>query len=580
MAGGYVVEQDIEVPMRDGTVLRADLYRPLGDRPFPALLMRTPYDKSGAIDVGGGPDERRATAAGYAMVRMDVRGRYRSDGDFVPFEHEADDGYDTVEWVAAQPWCDGNVGMIGGSYVGYTQWAAASRRPPHLRAIAPVVATSDLHDFWIYEGGAPSLWFNLSWVFAALGPDITMRRFPGDADRLARAITATDRLGDHLPHVPGAIGPALVDAGWDAIYRTWIEHPERDAYWRSLSPRESWPVIEVPSLNTAGWFDCFVGGSLANFTGMTASGATEAARSGTQLIVGPWRHASPLLGDPAGDSAFGIGSAGAALDMASIQLRFFDRWVKGIADANATDAPVRLFVMGTNVWRDEPAWPLSRAVVTDHFLRSGGRANSLHGDGVLSLEAPPAGELADTFVSDPNDPVPTRGGNLCCHQVVLEPGQFDQRAIEERDDVLVYSTAPLPADLEVTGPVTLTVFVSSTAPDFDVTAKLVDVFPDGEARNLCEGITRARYRLGTDRAVLLPPGEVAEITVDLVATANVFRAGHRIRLEVAASNWPRFDRNPQTGGPIAGETDLRAARQTVFHDADRPSRVRLPVVPA
>jgi putative CocE/NonD family hydrolase len=265
--------------------------------------------------------------------------------------------------------------------------------------------------------------------------------------------------------------------------------------------------------------------------------------------------------------------------MAGIQLRFFDRWVRGMTDA-APEARVRLFVMGTNVWRDEEAWPLARAVVTDHYLRSGGRANALDGDGLLSTDAPPAGELPDTFVSDPNDPVPTRGGNLCCWQTVVEPGSFDQRDIEARDDVLIYSTPPLAADLEVTGPVTLTVFVSSTAPDFDVTAKLVDVWPDGLARNLCEGITRARYRHGTDHEELLTTGDIAEITVDLIATSNVFKAGHRIRLEVAASNWPRFDRNSQTGGPIAGETELRPARQTVHHDAAHPSRLRLPIVPS
>ena len=228
MAGGFTMERDVEVPMRDGTILRADIYRPLGAGPFPALLMRTPYDKSGGMDIGGGPDERRATAAGYVMVRMDVRGRYRSDGEFVPFEHEADDGYDTVEWVAAQPWCNGNVGMIGGSYVGYTQWSTATRRPPHLRAIAPVVATSDLHDFWIYEGGAPSLWFNMSWMFAALGPDITMRRYPGDADRLARAITRHRRAGRPSPPHPGRHRSRSWSSGWDDLYRTWVEHPERD----------------------------------------------------------------------------------------------------------------------------------------------------------------------------------------------------------------------------------------------------------------------------------------------------------------------------------------------------------------
>ncbi len=578
MAGGFRMERDVAVPMRDGTILRADVYLPDGDGPFPALLQRTPYDKTSAIDVSGGPDERRATAAGYAVVRQDTRGRYASDGVFVPFEHEADDGYDAVEWVAAQPWCDGNVGMFGGSYVGYTQWTAASRRPPHLRAIAPIVATSDLHDHWIYEGGAPSLWFNMSWMLAALGPDITTRRFPGDADRLARLIEATDLLADHLPRTPGAIDPALEDAGLAEAYRTWIEHPTRDAYWMALSPRESWAAIEVPSLNVAGWFDCFVGGSFANFTGMSDTGGSAAAREGQRLIVGPWRHAFPLLADPAGQAVFGINASGTGIDMAGIQLRFFDRWVRGRTDL-PTEPRVKLFVMGANAWRDEEAWPLARAVPTDHHLRSGGRANGLDGDGWLSTDAAPADELPDTFVSDPNDPVPTRGGNLCCWQTVLEPGAFDQRDVEARDDVLVYSTPPLESAIEVTGPVALTVFVSSTAPDFDVTAKLVDVWPDGRTRNLCEGITRARYRDGTAQEKPLAAGSVAEISVDLIATSNVFQAGHRIRLEVAASNWPRFDRNPQTGGPIAGATDLRAARQTVFHDAAHPSRLRLSIVP-
>jgi putative CocE/NonD family hydrolase len=580
MAGGYGMERGIEMLMRDDTVLRADVYRPIGDGPFPALLMRTPYDRSLPIDPAGGPDALRATEAGYALIVQDTRGRFGSDGDFVPFEHEADDGYDSVEWVAAQAWCDGDVGMLGGSYVGYTQWTAASRRPPHLRAIAPLLATSDLHDYWIYEGGAPSLWFNQSWMLAALGPDASRRQSFDDAERADRLVHAIDRLDDHLPPTPGAVDASLIDAGIAGLYQTWLDHPERDDYWRALSPRESHTTIETPSLNVAGWYDCFIGGSLANYTGMTQHGGSEAARAGTRLIVGPWRHAMPLLGDPAGNASFGLASSGAGIDMSGIQLRFMDRWVMGIETTEgAEEAPVKLFIMGANVWRDEPAWPLERAVVTDYHLRSDGRANSLQGDGRLELGRPSAGESPDTFVSDPADPVPTRGGNLCCHQVVVEPGAFDQREIEARDDVLVYSTAPLAGDVEVTGPVSLSVFVSSTAPDFDVTAKLVDVHPDGTARNLCEGIRRVRYREGTDHEKLLTPGEIARIEVDLIATANLFRAGHRIRLEVAASNWPRFDRNPQTGGVIAGSTELRPARQKVFHDAARPSYLRVSIVP-
>ena len=297
-------------------------------------------------------------------------------------------------------------------------------------------------------------------------------------------------------------------------------------------------------------------------------------------MVGPWRHAQPLLADPAGDATYGLASGAGQMGLVGMQLAFFDRWLRGAEPPTASDdPPVRLFILGEDRWRDEAAWPLARAVATDFFLRSGGSANSSHGDGRLDIVAPDAEEPADSFRADPADPVPTIGGNLCCWQIVNEPGSFDQRGVEERQDVLVYSTAPLEADLEVTGPVALRVFVSSEAPDFDVTAKLLDVRPDGRAFNLAEGIRRVRYRDGTDWPVLLPVGEVAEIEVDLIATANLFRAGHRIRLEVAASNWPRFDANPQTGAAADSGSQPRVARHTVHHDAAHRSRLVLPVVP-
>ena len=565
-----VVERDVPATMRDGTVLRADVYRPAEGGPHPVLLSRLPYDKSLPVSVGVMPDPLKATAAGYVFALQDTRGRFASDGEFEPFTHEADDGYDSVEWAAAQPWSNGEVGMIGGSYIGYTQWMAASTVPPHLRAIAPIVATSDLHDAWIGEGGAASLWFNISWLLAALGPDMVARHAPDDKAREDRLIEAIDHMAEHLPALPGKVDQALDDAFVGDIYRRWLAHPDRDAFWRSLSPREAHPRIDVPAFNVAGWYDVFLGGSLENFCGMRTHGATAASREGQRLVVGPWRHAAPMLADPGGDVMFGLKSGGASLDLATLQLRFFDRWLKGIEPDPANDAPVRLFVMGTDQWRDEAEWPLARAVPTDYYFRA---------DGGLTTGRPEADEAPNTFTADPNDPVPTLGGNLCCWQLVHPPGAFDQREIEARDDVVVYSTELLPEDVEVTGPLVAQVFVASTARDFDVTAKLVDVAPDGFARNVAEGIRRARYRHGTERPVELPPGEVAEIEVDLMATSNVFLAGHRIRIEIAASNWPRFDRNPQTGGVIAEATELCPARQTVFHDAARPSRIVLPVVP-
>jgi len=575
-----VVDRDVEAQMRDGTILRADVYRPAVPGPVPTLLMRTPYDRSQPMAVGANPDPLSATARGYAVVMQDVRGRYGSDGRFVPFVHEANDGYDTVEWLAAQPWCDGNVGMYGTSYVGYTQWMAASQQPPHLRAIAPVVATSDLHDHWVYEGGAQSLWFDVSWLMVSLGPDLLEKLLPGDTARAARLTAAIDHMGDHVPASQGAVPPVFDDAQSADIYRTWLAHPERDDFWKALSPREAHSRIQVPVFNSAGWFDVFIGGSLANHAGMTGPAATAAARGGSRLVVGPWRHAQPLLADPAGQVTYGLGSTAGGMDLVGLQMAFFDRWLRG-ADAPAPEAdpPVRLFILGEDRWRSEEAWPLARAVSTDYHLRSSGAANSLGGDGRLDVAAPAADEPADTFLADPRDPVPTIGGNLCCWQIVNEPGSFDQRGVEEREDVLVYSTPPLTADLEVTGPVRLRVFVSSEAPDFDVTAKLMDVRPDGRAFNLAEGIRRVRYRNGTDHAEPLPVGEVADIEVDLIATANLFRAGHQIRLEVAASNWPRFDANPQTGAAAAAGSTPRVARHTVHHDAAHPSRLVLPVVP-
>lgn len=575
-----VVDRDVEATMRDGTILRADVYRPAEGGPFPTLLMRTPYDRSLPLAVGAIPDPLTATARGYAVALQDVRGRYGSDGVFVPFVHEAEDGYDTVEWVASQGWSDGNVGMIGPSYVGYTQWMAAAQQPPHLRAISPIVATSDLHDFWVYEGGAQSLWFDVSWLMVSLGPEVLAKRRPDDAARAERLVAAIDHMADHVPAVQSAMPPIFEDALSADIYRMWLDHPERDEFWKALSPRESHARIQVPIFNTAGWFDVFIGGSLANHIGMNGGGGSEDARSGSRMVVGPWRHAQPLLADPAGDMVYGLGSTAIGMDLVGMQLQFFDRWLRGtVVPAPDDDPPVRLFILGEDRWRSEAAWPLARAVPTDFHLRSGGAANSATGDGRLDLVAPDVHEPADSFLADPADPVPTVGGNLCCWQMVNEPGSFDQRGVEDRMDVLVYSTDPLAADTEVTGPVTLRVFVSSEAPDLDVTAKLLDVRPDGQAFNLAEGIRRVRYRNGTDRAMLLPVGEVAEVEVDLIATANLFRAGHRIRLEVAASNWPRFDANPQTGTAPGAAARPNVARHTVHHDATHPSRLILPLVP-
>jgi putative CocE/NonD family hydrolase len=296
-----------------------------------------------------------------------------------------------------------------------------------------------------------------------------------------------------------------------------------------------------------------------------------------RLIIGPWFH-SIMWPSIAGEVDYGVRAQGLAIDLEGIILRWFDHWLKGIDTGMLQEPPVKLFVMGENVWRDEQEWPLARARYTTYYFHSGGRANTRHGDGVLSVESP-GHEPADYYLYDPRHPVPTRGGALCCWEAAVPGGAFDQRAVEERPDVLVYSTPPLPQAVEVTGPIVVTLWASSSAIDTDFTAKLVDVEPSGYARNLTDGIIRARYRQTTARPTLIEPEKVYEYTIDLWATSNLFKAGHRIRVEVSSSNFPRFDRNPNTGRPFGQDAELRPAAQTIWHDADHPSHIVLPIVP-
>jgi putative CocE/NonD family hydrolase len=574
------VEVNLPVPMRDGTVLYADLYRPASGGPWPTLLTRTPYDKSALGSVAYSLDPLRAAQAGYAVVVQDTRGRYASEGEFYAFRHEAADGYDTVEWCAAQPWSSDKVGMFGRSYVGLTQWQAALAQPPHLAAIIPTITAADYHEGWTYQGGAFCLGFNLSWALNALASDTLWRqrgRLP-DFDRLwARQTSAIDSMSAGFAHLPLAEYPELQLADCARYYFDWLAHADDDDYWHALNVADRHHQIAVPALNVGGWYDIFLGGTLANYQGMRENGATTEAREGQRLLVGPWLHSSPFT-NLVGEVDFGRMSAQKAIDFDGTCLRFFDRWLKGLPNGVDQDAPVRLFVMGANTWRDEYEWPLARTRYTRYYLHSGGQANSLGGDGSLGPEAP-ADEPPDQFVYDPRDPVPTRGGGLCCYPAAVAPGAFDQRAIEARPDVLVYTTPPLLRDLEVTGPVTATLFAASNAPDTDFTAKLVDVAPDGFARNLTDGIIRARYRESKTGGKPIQPGQVYEYTIDLWATSNQFRAGHRVRLEISSSNFPRFDRNPNTGHPFGQSSALVPARQTIYHDPERPSCVVLPVIP-
>jgi putative CocE/NonD family hydrolase len=562
------VERDVSAKMRDGVTLRADIYRPDAEGKFPVLLQRTPYNKSSwSMNFA-----YLAATRGYIVVIQDVRGRYTSEGDWYPFIHEAEDGYDTVEWVAALPYSNGKVGMFGGSYVGATQMLAATAHPPHLAGICPVDTASNYHDGWTYQGGAFEQWFDESWA-SALAQDTLNRSVQKSTNA---------RIGeDVLPlttyplfNLPAA---GVVNASTPSLapyFLDWLTHPAYDDYWKRLNLEDHYPDIRVPALHIAAWYDIFLGGSLRNFAGLKARAATEEARNGQCLLVTIGGHAGG--GRKIGDLDFGPEAAKYEEDDPT--LRWYDFLFKGMQNDFATGMPVTIFVMGSNQWRQEDDWPLARAKTTKYFLHSQGSANSSRGNGSLSTSAP-ASEPADKFTYDPGKPVPTTGGPLCCDAVHLAPGPKDQRAVEERDDVLSYSTPPLEHDLEVTGPVRLEIFASSSAVDTDFTAKLVDVYPDGSAINITEGILRAKYRDSQETPTLLTPGKVYSLAIDLWATSNVFRAGHRIRLEISSSNFPRFDRNLNTGESAATSAKWASATNTILHDAAHPSALLLPVVP-
>ena len=469
-----IVERDVPATMRDGMVLRADIYRPKADGKFPVLLTRTPYDKRSEESFG-----LLAAARGYVVVAQDVRGRYASQGEWYTFKYESQDGYDTVEWAAALPYSNGKVGMFGGSYVGATQMLAAISSPPHLAGILPVVTASNYHENWTYQGGALAQWFDQSWT-TGLAENTFDRRMGREsyASRWDTKLPLTD-----YPLLDLGITTGLAD-----YYQDWLAHPNYDDYWKQVSIEEHHSQITVPALHVAAWYDLFQDGSLQNYMGIKAHGGSEAARTGQRLLVIVGGHAG--YGPMIGEVDFGKDSV---FDEPAVILRWYDYLLKGIDNGMGAEKPVKLFVMGSNTWREEDEWPLARARETRYYLHSSGKANTLSGDGALSTAAP-ATEAPDKYIYDPADPAPTRGGPLCCDGVHEPAGAFDQRPVENREDVLVYTTPAFHQDTEVTGPITLDVYVSSSAVDTDFTGKVMDVSPNGFARNLTEGILRARYR--------------------------------------------------------------------------------------
>ncbi len=569
------VELNVPIKMRDGIITRCDVYRPKKAGRYPVALERTPYDKSFTTYSSLGLRPLRAVSRGYAVVIQDVRGRYASDGEFDPLRHEMNDGYDSVEWCASQPWSDGKVGMFGGSYVGATQWLAAASGAPHLACIVPYVTASNYYEEWFYRGGALQLSFVEAWCLDSFSATELLRK--GKPAQAEKMMNIMDRMDEEafkffpIREIPIFRGNA------DYFY-DWVSHPEQDEYWEKINLENHHNKIGVPAFSIGGWYDIFLQGTINNFSRMKKMGKTADSRK-QKLLLGPWMHwgRAPWMDKLVGDVDFGHMASHVTIDMEGMILDWYDRWMK--EDGKRQDeSPIRIFVMGDNVWRDENEWPLARTKHANFYIHSGGSANTLEGDGSLDDDQP-GDEKKDRFVYDPLDPAPTIGGALCCSTTHAPGGPYDQTPIEKRKDVLIYSTPPLKKAIEVTGPVIMKLFASTSAGDTDFTAKLVDVWPCGFAQQLTQGIIRARYRESRKKAKLIEPGRVYEYAIDVWSTSNAFRKGHQIRLEVSSSNFPHFDRNMNTSRPVAQERRPVVAVQHVYHDKAHPSHLVLPIIP-
>jgi putative CocE/NonD family hydrolase len=557
--------------MPDGVVLRADIYRPDDTARHPVLLARLPYNKDLSLITLSLLSPVRAAKHGYAVVLQDTRGRFKSEGNFIPFADDAQDGADTIAWCADQVWSSGQVGMFGASYYGATQWLAATAKPSALKAMVPTITSSGYHEGWTYQGGAFQQGFIQFWT-AGLAVETLGRlsQAPGDArGKLYGTIFGMHDAYQQLPLNDFSLAgvPGLMD-----YYREWLSHPSQDGYWEKWRIESKYADMDVPALHIGGWYDIFLEGTLRNYVGMRHHAKSAQTRQQQRLFVGPWLHG--LFDRVVGEVDFGPSVLLDAVNLGGMHLKWFDHCLRGEPDSSA---PVRIFVMGTNVWRNENEWPLARAVPTPYYLASQGRANSLRGDGRL-LSQPADEQTSDTFLYDPERPVPSWGG-CTLFPGAQSAGPRDQRSVEERDDVLVYTSAPLSQPTEVTGPIEAVIFAATDGPDTDFTAKLVAVAADGRALNLCDGILRARYRSGLSQPELLEPGKVYEYRIQLGSTSFVFAPGECIRLEVSSSNFPRFDRNLNTGGALGLESEGRPAVQRVLHGGAYPSHLVLPLIP-
>ncbi|HEX5369971.1 MAG TPA: CocE/NonD family hydrolase [Dehalococcoidia bacterium] len=597
----FTLHSDFMMPMRDGVRLATDLYLPDGSTEhLPALLLRTPYSKTQTPAAGraGNADFGAYFAKrGYAVVVQDVRGRYASEGEWGFLGHDAEDGVDTCAWIGAQAWSNGKVGMWGTSYPGGTQYAVAMAGAPELATIIPVDAVSNMGHQGVRNAGAFELRF-WNWVYTG-GNDITWAGKPGATDAL-REMSANRR--HYLMNLP--IRPGTTPLKHAPEYERWLveamEHGCNDAFWEQngiIDHPERFK--DIPVYLVGGWYDSWAGNTSANYQVLS-----QRLTSPVYLIMGPWIHGQQAM-HAHGQAEFGADAAIA--DQLDWRRQWFDCWLKGAETAVGNKppfaTPVRIFVMGTGdgrmtpngllnhggSWRDEQEWPLARRIETPYYL---------HGDGSLSTVAPRETDSSTTYDFDPRDPVPSIGGNVSSADGILVQGAYDQRGGEHiwnwtqpvplsaRRDVLVFQSEPLEGDLEVTGEIEVRLWASSSAVDTDFTAKLIDVYPasadypGGFDLNLEDGIVRARFRDSLTEERLMQPGEVYEFTIRLYPTSNVFKRGHRIRVDISSSNFPRFDVNPNSGEALNQHRRLVVATNTVYHDAARPSHIVLPVIPA
>lgn len=561
---------NVSIPMRDGAQLYADIYRPDDEKPYPAIVNRTPYLKDSLGAVSGYIHATRLAAQGYNVVIQDVRGTGYSDGVCDPAGHQEEDGYDTIEWVGVQSWCDGQVGMVGESYHGFTQLAAAKTRPPHLKAICPFQTSwtkfpaiysfgvfSNVLYGWIY-GRATE---RDKYIENTLSKDSKekMDYCSKHGDEQLRYLPIIDMPAANIPGVPGL-----------EFQNELLENIDNKEYLTKVGRVEGFEDVQVPCLILTGWNDFLRDMTIYNYVEFKKRGGSETCKKGTRLIVGPWLHGDQLTRFVDG---YDFGSE-ASCDDAKITeklISWFDYWLKGKENKFMSSAPIKLFVLGRNQWRDEYEWPLARTKYVKYYLHSKGHANSLDGNGTLSLEKPQA-ERTDQYLYDPSNPVPSSTG---------EVGHFmiqDQRQNEKRDDVLVFTTPAFIEETEITGPLYVELYAESSAIDTDFVCKLSEVYPDGRALNIGMKLVRARYRNG-EKAEFLIPGNVYRYEIQVGNISMVLAPGHKIRLDVTSSLFPDADVNLNTGGKVGFETEYKVALQKIYHDKEHPSALILPVIP-